>query len=193
MLDIPTFPVVFKLLGTLRIVIQGQTEAAISLGKREDLVKKAVNWCDTEDHPGVQGEANRLIAWLIIHSRDKEVVSAIIQHGGIGHLVKMITAQHALMQNEALMSLSILSAISLTESEQPLIVAEIGQALWKFFEQRDPPPDPALTSNALTLTSNLLKSKSDALIEHLKKSNLLDVCENLLKGSVNSSNQSSGA
>lgn len=92
--------------------------------------------------------------------REKEVVSTIIKHGGIEHLVRMITAQHALMQNEALMSLSILSAISLAESEQPLIVAEIGQALWEFFEQRDPPPDPALTSNALTLTSNLLKSKS---------------------------------
>lgn len=72
----------------------------------------------------------------------------------------MINAQHALMQNEALMSLSILSAISLIESEESLIRAQVGQALVKFFEQKDPQPDPALTSNALTLTSNLLKSKS---------------------------------
>lgn len=43
--------------------------AAISLGKRDDLVKKAVAWCATEDDAGVQGEANRLIAWLVIHSR----------------------------------------------------------------------------------------------------------------------------
>lgn len=44
-------------------------EAAISLGKREDLIKRSVEWCATEDHPGVQGEANRLIAWLIKNSR----------------------------------------------------------------------------------------------------------------------------
>lgn len=44
-------------------------EAAISLGRREDLIKRAVEWCDTKDHPGVQGEANRLIAWLINNSR----------------------------------------------------------------------------------------------------------------------------
>ncbi|XP_043274089.1 rap1 GTPase-GDP dissociation stimulator 1-B [Venturia canescens] len=180
MLEIPTFPVVFKLLGTLRIVIQGQQEAAILLGKRDDLVKKAVAWCATEDDAGVQGEANRLIAWLVIHSRDKEVVAKIIKYGGVEHLVKMITAQHALMQNEALMSLSILSAISLIESEEALIQAEVGQALVQFFEQKDPQPDPALTSNALTLTSNLLKSKSEVLIEQLQKS-VGRVCE---RGSI---------
>jgi len=44
-------------------------EAAVSLGRREDLIKRAVEWCSTEDHPGVQGEANRLIAWLINNSK----------------------------------------------------------------------------------------------------------------------------
>lgn len=44
-------------------------EAAVSLGRREDLIKRAVEWCGIEDHPGVQSEANRLIAWLINNSR----------------------------------------------------------------------------------------------------------------------------
>lgn len=44
-------------------------ETAISLGKNSDLIKKAVEWSGTADHPGVQGEANRLLAWLIINSR----------------------------------------------------------------------------------------------------------------------------
>jgi len=44
-------------------------EAAVSLGRREDLIKRAVEWCNSEDHPGVQGEANRLIAWLINNSK----------------------------------------------------------------------------------------------------------------------------
>lgn len=44
-------------------------EAAISLGQREDLIKRTVEWCSTEDHSGVQGEANRLIAWIMNNSR----------------------------------------------------------------------------------------------------------------------------
>lgn len=44
-------------------------EAAVELGKRDGLMKKVVNWCEVEEHPGVQGEANRLIAWLINNSR----------------------------------------------------------------------------------------------------------------------------
>lgn len=49
------------------LIITG--EAAIELGKRDGLIKKVVNWCEVEEHPGVQGEANRLIAWLINNSR----------------------------------------------------------------------------------------------------------------------------
>ncbi|KAJ4445141.1 hypothetical protein ANN_06942 [Periplaneta americana] len=69
MLEIPTFPVVFKLLGTLRMVIDGQGSAACKLGRKKDLISRLVTWCGTEDHPGVQGEANRLLAWLINKSR----------------------------------------------------------------------------------------------------------------------------
>jgi len=43
--------------------------AACKLGRKKDLVSSLVTWCGTEDHPGVQGEANRLLAWLIKNSR----------------------------------------------------------------------------------------------------------------------------
>lgn len=42
---------------------------ACDLGQRKDLLKKLVEWTGTEDHPGVQGEACRLLAWLIKNSR----------------------------------------------------------------------------------------------------------------------------
>ncbi|KAG8260543.1 Rap1 GTPase-GDP dissociation stimulator 1 [Homalodisca vitripennis] len=69
MVSVPTFPVVFKLLGTIRMVIDGQESAAVSVGRNADLISRLVEWCTTEDHPGVQGEANRLLAWLIKNSR----------------------------------------------------------------------------------------------------------------------------
>lgn len=43
--------------------------AACTLGRKMDLITRLVEWCATEDHPGVQGEANRLLAWLIKNSR----------------------------------------------------------------------------------------------------------------------------
>ncbi|XP_012258540.2 rap1 GTPase-GDP dissociation stimulator 1 isoform X1 [Athalia rosae] len=179
MLDIPTFPVVFKLLGTLRMVIDGQQEAAISLGKREDLLKRTVEWCAIEDHPGVQGEANRLVAWLIKNSRDKEVGSIIINHGAVEHLVKMLTAQHALMQNEALLSLTILTTINLSESQTPVIQAEIGPTICRFLEQHGPQVEAPMIHNAVALTDSLIKS--DAIKEHLEKSGVPGAWQKLLR------------
>lgn len=44
-------------------------EAASELGSKEEVISKLVEWCNTEDHPGVQGEANRLLARIIKNSR----------------------------------------------------------------------------------------------------------------------------
>ncbi|XP_015605942.1 rap1 GTPase-GDP dissociation stimulator 1 [Cephus cinctus] len=179
MLDIPTYPVVFKLLGTLRIVIDGQQEAAISLGQREDLIKKVVEWCSTEDHPGVQGEANRLISWLIKNSRNKNVVNSIIRHNAVKHLVKMLTAQHALMQNEAILSLTIMITVSPSESEQPIIDAEIGDTMQKFLEESAPNLEPAIIYSSISLTESLLKMKT--MKQYLAKFDLAAAWIKLLK------------
>lgn len=158
MLEIPTFPVVFKLLGTLRIVIDGQQEAASLLGNKEDLVKRVVEWCNTEDHPGVQGEANRLIAWLVTNSRDKDVVTLIVKHGAMEHLVKMVTAPHALMQNEALLSLTVMAAMALKECENELVKTDVGAGLGKFFETSAQTLELPIIENALTFANMIIKS-----------------------------------
>ncbi|XP_071645531.1 GTPase-GDP dissociation stimulator vimar [Temnothorax longispinosus] len=173
MLEIPTFPVVFKLLGTLRIVIDGQREAAISLGRREDLIKRAVEWCSTEDHPGVQGEANRLIAWLINNSRDKQIALSIIKYGAVQHLVGMLLAQHALMQNEAILGLTILTRICPAESEELLIKAGFGRNMCEFFAREN--LEVHIVLNALSLLDSVLQS--DRLKEHLKSCGLANACK----------------
>lgn len=45
-------------------------EAASVLGKDEILLARVMEWCDAKDHAGVRGEANRLLAALIRHSRN---------------------------------------------------------------------------------------------------------------------------
>ncbi|XP_017877678.1 rap1 GTPase-GDP dissociation stimulator 1-B [Ceratina calcarata] len=174
MLDIPSHPVVFKLLGTLRIVIDGQSEAAIELGRRRNLIKKAVEWCEVEDHPGVQGEANRLIAWLINNSRDKEVAQLVIDEKAVKHLIKMLSAPHVLMQNEALISLMILTTFSLSQCETVLIENQIGDKLCDFFRNATCLEIPIL-HNALSLIENILDA--DLVKEHLCNTDLLKLCQ----------------
>ena len=57
------------------------------------------------------GEANRLVALLIKHSLSSDVMLTVIKHGGIKHLVSMANAEYSVMQNEALVALT-LTAIS---------------------------------------------------------------------------------
>nr|XP_031841085.1 rap1 GTPase-GDP dissociation stimulator 1-B isoform X1 [Nomia melanderi] len=177
MLSIPSYPVVFKLLGTLRIVIDGQCEAAVELGKKSDLLKKTVEWCDVEEHPGVQGEANRLIAWLINNSRCKEISLLMIEHGAVPHLVKMLMSQHILMQNEALISLMILTTSCLADCEKLLLETDIGEKLCRFFEVTNNLEIPIL-HNAISLLDNIVNS--DVLREHIRKSNLKSLCQNMV-------------
>ena len=44
-------------------------EAATVLGKDEVLLARVTEWCEAKDHAGVRGEANRLFAALLRHSR----------------------------------------------------------------------------------------------------------------------------
>ena len=40
------------------------------LGMDEVLLSRVMEWCEAKDHAGVRGEANRLLAALIRHSRN---------------------------------------------------------------------------------------------------------------------------
>ncbi|XP_011305581.1 rap1 GTPase-GDP dissociation stimulator 1-B isoform X1 [Fopius arisanus] len=183
MLEIPTYPVVFKLLGTLRIVIDDQGEAATLLGRKEDLVKKVIEWCSTEDAPGVQGEANRLIAWLVTNSRDKEVVSLLIKNGAVEFLSKMIIAPHALMQNEALVSLTIMTAMALDECQPELIKFRIEDTIIKFYRESVANLQPPIVENAITFMNIMIKS--EALKDHLKSSKLPEALEEFQTSEIN--------
>lgn len=100
------------------------------------LLARVIEWCEAKDHAGVRGEACRLLAAFIRHSRSpvshnsrqsqrrlsavhshrmclsllKDVVRAVVHEGGVQHLVSMATSEHVIMQNEALVALTIASA-----------------------------------------------------------------------------------
>uniref|UniRef100_A0A8C4YV54 Rap1 GTPase-GDP dissociation stimulator 1 n=1 Tax=Gadus morhua TaxID=8049 RepID=A0A8C4YV54_GADMO len=111
-------PVQFKLLGTLRMLIDTQAEAAEQLGTNDKLLERLVEWCEAKDHAGVMGESNRLLSALIRHSKSKAVVKVVIEGGGVKHLVTMATSEHMIMQNEALVALGLIAALDLVAAEK---------------------------------------------------------------------------
>ncbi|KAJ6661615.1 hypothetical protein lerEdw1_013854 [Lerista edwardsae] len=149
-------PVQFKLLGTLRMLMDGQVEAAEELGQDPILLSRLVQWCDSKDHAGVCGEANRLLASLVRHSRSQEVVKAIQEAQGMKHLVSMATCEHVIMQNEALIALAIASAINLEiikeEFKEAKLVHKIHQLL------QDESTGPEVKYNSMGLLCSLLNA-----------------------------------
>ncbi|KAK7086367.1 Rap1 GTPase-GDP dissociation stimulator 1 [Halocaridina rubra] len=109
--SIETFPVVFKLLATLRMIIDGQAEAALKVGSNGEVIKRLVGWCGTVDHPGVQGESSRLLAWTIKNcDGDSSVITSLVTAGCVAPLVLMLGSEHAVMVNEAALALVLIFA-----------------------------------------------------------------------------------
>ncbi|XP_045392805.1 rap1 GTPase-GDP dissociation stimulator 1 isoform X5 [Lemur catta] len=148
-------PVQFKLLGTLRMLIDAQAEAAEQLGKNVTLVERLVEWCEAKDHAGVMGESNRLLSALIRHSKSKDVIKTIVQSGGVQHLVTMATSEHVIMQNEALVALALIAALeleSLHKEVQDLAFLDVISKLRRH-ENKSVAQQASLTEQRLTVES----------------------------------------
>ncbi|XP_075277591.1 rap1 GTPase-GDP dissociation stimulator 1 isoform X4 [Opisthocomus hoazin] len=150
-------PVQFKLLGTLRMLIDAQAEAAEQLGKNVKLVERLVEWCEAKDHAGVMGESNRLLSALIRHSKSKDVIRTIVQSGGIKHLVTMATSEHVIMQNEALVALALIAALELVTAEKDLENAQLVQILHRLLS--DDRSAPEIKYNSMVLICALVGSE----------------------------------
>ncbi|CAB1345178.1 unnamed protein product [Coregonus sp. 'balchen'] len=134
-------PVQFKLLGTLRMLIDTQADAADQLGTNGKLVERLVEWCEAKDHAGVMGESNRLLSALIRHSKSKDVVKTVIQGAGVKHLVLMATSEHMIMQNEALVALGLIAGLDLVGAEKDFVGAGLVQVLHKLLSDEMSAPE----------------------------------------------------
>ncbi|XP_061100463.1 rap1 GTPase-GDP dissociation stimulator 1-like [Conger conger] len=151
-------PVQFKLLGTLRMLVDTQAEAAEQLGTNVKLVGRLVEWCEAKEHAGVMGESNRLLSALIRHSRSKDVVQAVIRNGGVKHLVTMATSEHVIMQNEALVALGLIAALDLDSAVKEFEGASVVQILHKLLSDEYSAPE--IKYNSLILICAVLGSES---------------------------------
>ncbi|KAF5282253.1 hypothetical protein FQR65_LT14385 [Abscondita terminalis] len=179
MLDIEHSHVIFKLLGTLRIVIDGQEQAALDIIMKEGLLKKIADWSYNSDHLGVRGEATRLLAWLIKHCHSTKPYNSILETKDcIKCLVDMISSNHAVMQNEAFYALTLLCVDRLgkNDTEHPIRLDEVlvelgvGKNLSFLMNKYKEKLEKETVVNLLTLVEHLVKSP--ILVQHLHDSNL---------------------
>ncbi|NWV64226.1 GDS1 protein, partial [Malurus elegans] len=168
-------PVQSKLLGTLRMLADGQADAAEILGQDPLLLNRLVQWCNVSDHSGLCGEAHRLLASILQHNRSLEVVKAIQAAQGVKHLVSMTTSEHAVMQNEALNALAIASAIDLETLEDSFKESQLVQSLHKLL--KDDNTSPEVKYNSMGLLCRLLNSGD--LRQEIEKDKIKDTLERL--------------
>ncbi|XP_029687882.1 rap1 GTPase-GDP dissociation stimulator 1-like [Takifugu rubripes] len=172
--DMP--PVQFKLLGTLRMMVDGQEEATLILGRDPVLLARVMEWCEAKDHAGVRGEACRLLAALIRHSRSPDVVRAVLHGGGVQHLISMATSEHVIMQNEALVALTIAAATDLESMTEVSRGSQLLPVLGSLLQ--DPELLPEVQLSVLGLLGSLANSR--AMKEELDSGSIQERLSKLL-------------
>ncbi|XP_065367857.1 GTPase-GDP dissociation stimulator vimar isoform X1 [Calliphora vicina] len=218
MLEIHQPPVVFKLLGTLRMTVDGQEKLALELLKNKNLIEQLVHWSKSSDYAGVTGESLRLMAWLIKHAYLSKIAYALPRKGDapaeqladkippmeydrtslnefisndctIEAMVNMLTSQHLVMQNEALIALCILCVVYLSSSTSPpsdehaqllqdaFIKYEVGKKLAELINKSSDTMTKEIVENLENFT-NLLRT-SDKLVAHLEQHNISELLKSI--------------
>lgn len=209
MLEIHEPPVVYKLLGTLRMIIDSQVGLAHELLQNTHLIKQLVKWSKSSDCSSVTGESYRLMAWLIKHAYKETstspssttttttaaaantpatpLISAnanpasltafIGVDGAVESMVTMLTSQHLVMQNEALIALCIIASMFMktANASDPnlaklLIECDLGGKVAEFIGRSADSMTKEIVENVQTLMT-LLRT-SDILVKHLNEHNI---------------------
>lgn len=198
-------PVVFKLLGTLRMVVDGQERLAGELLRNGPLIRHLVECsCSAQDLTGgaVTGESLRLMAWLVKHaylhkfrreskpggdttsageSVDVAALRAFAQvPGALRAMVEMLTSQHLVMQNESLVALAILVSFlgdARQLVDQPLIEANVGLHLAGFMKHQHETMTKEIVDNLKTLLA--VMGKSAQMKEHLESEKVEEELKNI--------------
>ncbi|XP_019760839.1 rap1 GTPase-GDP dissociation stimulator 1-B [Dendroctonus ponderosae] len=193
MLNQDRYMVVFKLLGTFRMVIDGQPETAHYLLSKKDFVERLVYWCYNSDHVGVRGEVPRIFSWLIKNTHSSEPFATFVSvKDSVKCIVDMIASNFGLMHNESFLALIILlSGLRNTEKHSQVDVdafyntlcdsafgKNLSFALNKYGEQWDK----HTIENCLTLLEQT--SSSEQIIQELQKNNVVQSLDKL-KSNVN--------
>nr|XP_026486303.1 rap1 GTPase-GDP dissociation stimulator 1 [Vanessa tameamea] len=112
--------VAYKLLAAIRMLVDGQESVARVLAGSADALRAAARW-GADAHAGAGGEAPRLLAWLVrLLPRDGALAGIVQAEGCISSLVNMLVASHSVMQNEAILALTLLAIHTLRNTPETI-------------------------------------------------------------------------
>lgn len=206
MLQIHQPPVVFKLLGTLRMTVDGQEKLALELLRNTQLIDQLVFWSKSCDYANVTGESLRLMAWLVKHAYyqnrnatatasasggsvtgaiadDSSLKAFVRTNGAVECMINMLTSQHLVMQNEALIALSIISVVlcrnkqSDVNLDEMFIACNVGEKMAIFIGKSSDTMTKEIVENLQTFMS-LLRS-SENLMNHLNEHNIDELLKSI--------------
>lgn len=100
----------FKVLGTLRMLLTGQADVANRIVSSNEHLSTLVRCCESSGHEGVKSEASRMLAVIVKEAKSAEVSQKLITSGGLTPIVAMVSSEHVIMQNEALIALAVMSS-----------------------------------------------------------------------------------
>ncbi|KAI8428516.1 hypothetical protein MSG28_007298, partial [Choristoneura fumiferana] len=108
--------VAYKLLAALRMLVDGQECVARVLAADAAALAAVARW-GAAGHAGAAGEAPRLLAWSVKQlAREPALWRHYLQVDGcVSSLVNMLVASHSVMQNEAILALTLLAIHSLKD------------------------------------------------------------------------------
>lgn len=100
----------FKVLGTVRMLLMGQADVANKIAQSNEHMQTLVRCCKASGHEGVKSEACRMLALIAKQAKAAEVGEQIIKFGGLEPIIEMVSSEHDIMQNEALIALAVVSS-----------------------------------------------------------------------------------
>lgn len=129
------------------------------------------------------------MAWLIKHAYhmrdnapdDESLKNFVKVDGAVGSMVNMLTSQHLVMQNEALIALSILSTVLNNKSDvnldEILIKSSLGEKISEFITKSSDNMTKEIVENLQTFMKILKVNEN--LVAHLEKYNIDDLLKSI--------------
>ncbi|XP_045764277.1 rap1 GTPase-GDP dissociation stimulator 1-B isoform X1 [Maniola jurtina] len=108
--------VAYKLLAAVRMLVDGQEEVAKQVACNVAALRGVAKWGGAGG-AGAAAEAPRLLAWTVrLIPRDALLRNLLLAEGCVSCLVNMLVASHSVMQNEAILALTLLAVAPLNDA-----------------------------------------------------------------------------
>ncbi|XP_067947570.1 rap1 GTPase-GDP dissociation stimulator 1-B-like [Watersipora subatra] len=172
-----------KLVGVVRLLIDGQEEESTILGQNEEVIRRLVEFGDSQTNALLMGESTRCLAWIAKNSRDLTALDTLLQQGAFKHFVSLISSDHAVMQSEGIIAVMVMCKSLPEDTKRVIKESSLIPTLVKMLSRKEEIAI-ELLGNGLLLVSECINL---GLKEELKNAEGLQECIELLPSKTSDS------